>query len=276
MTATPKARFFFRGSWPYAAGEGLVGIGRRTRFFLQEIGALTLMSGRILRSIFARPLEIRATLRQMEELGVRSLGIATTTALSVGMVMALQSLYSLSRFGAKDFVGRAMAIAISRELGPVLTALMVGGRIGAGMAAEVGSMAVTEQLDAIRALGADPIKKIVMPRVLATVLVLPLLTILADIVGFLGALAVSSLEEGVDPQGFFQSGIQQLKVQDFTSGIGKTLVFGWLIGLIGCHHGFWTAGGTEGVGRSTTRTVVVTSIAILVGDFLLTKLFMML
>jgi phospholipid/cholesterol/gamma-HCH transport system permease protein len=262
-------------AFPEVASDGLVGIGRRTRLLVQELGALALMSGRVLGATVARPFELGEIVRQMQELGVRSLGITVTTAVSVGMVMALQSLYSLSQFGAKDFVGRAMAIAIARELGPVLTALMVGGRIGAGMAAEVGSMAVTEQLDAIRALGADPIKKVVMPRVIATVLVLPLLTIVADVVGFLGALAVSNLDQGVDAANFFQAGIQQLKVADFSSGLSKTLVFGWLIGLLGCHHGFWTTGGTEGVGHGTTRTVVVTSIAILVGDFILTKLFLM-
>lgn len=262
-------------SVPALAGEGFVRAGRRTRLVIQELGALALMTGRVFRALLHRPWELRAVLKQIESFGVRSLAIAGTTAVFTGMVFALQSLVSLAKFGAKEYVGRAMAIAITRELGPVLTALMVGGRIGAGMAAEVGSMAVTEQLDAIRALGADPIKKVVLPRVLAAIVALPLLTVLADVLGFLGAMLVAMLESGVDPVAFLQSGKEQLKLTDFTSGIGKSVVFGYLIAILGCHHGFWTTGGTEGVGHSTTRTVVVTSISILVADFVLTKLFLM-
>ncbi len=258
------------------AGDGLVGVGRAARSALQEVGSVALMTARVGRAIVRRPFELREIVHQMEEIGIRSVGIAAVTATFTGMVMCLQSLVSLSKFGARDLVGTAMAVAIARELGPVLTALMVGGRVGAGMAAEVGSMAVTEQLDAIRALGADPMKKVVLPRVVAAMIVLPLLTILADVLGFLGAGVIANVEAGVEYSHFITSGIQQLKISDFMSGIGKTVVFGYLIAILGCHHGFWTTGGTEGVGRSTTRTVVVTSTAILIADFLLTKLFLML
>lgn len=271
-TSNPPTRF----SLSDFSGTFFVRIGRRVRLLISEVGALAMMTWHVARAFFRRPFELTAIVRQIESFGIQSMAIAMTTAVFTGMVMALQSLYSLGKFGAKEFVGRAMAIAITRELGPVLTALMVGGRIGAGMAAEVGSMAVTEQLDAIRALGADPVKKVVLPRVLAAIIALPLLTVLADLVAFFGAMLVSWLEQGVEPAFFIESGKAQIKVADFTSGIGKTVVFGYLIAIIGCHHGFWTTGGTEGVGASTTRTVVVTSIAILVADFALTKLFIML
>ena len=256
--------------------EALRGVGREVGVFLGTLGSVALLTGRVARATFRRPIEIRSVLKQVEELGLRSLTIAMLTATFTGMVMCLQFSWGLSRFGAKEYVGRVIGISIARELGPVLTALMVGGRIGSGMAAELGSMAVTEQIDAIRALGADPIKKLVLPRVLASILVLPLLTVVSDLVAFAGAAIVASAESGVTIEFFQQSALQAMKVQDFTSGIGKTFVFGYIIAIIGCRNGLVTAGGTESVGHSTTRTVVTTSILILAADFLLTKLFMIL
>jgi phospholipid/cholesterol/gamma-HCH transport system permease protein len=256
--------------------EALRGIGKEVGVLLATIGSVTLLTGRVVRALFRRPLEIRAVLRQVEELGLRSLTIAMLTATFTGMVMCLQFSWGLSRFGAKEYVGRVIGISIARELGPVLTALMVGGRIGSGMAAELGSMAVTEQIDAIRALGADPIKKLVLPRVLASIIVLPILTVVADLVAFAGAALVASAESGVTIEFFQQSALQAMKLEDFTSGIGKTLVFGYIIAIVGCRNGLLTAGGTESVGQSTTRTVVTTSILVLAADFALTKLFMVL
>ncbi|MBI2897394.1 MAG: ABC transporter permease [Deltaproteobacteria bacterium] len=240
------------------------------------LGSASLLTAQAFRSLFRRPFELRQILAQMEELGLRSLTIAILTATFTGMVMSLQFAWGLGRFGAKEYVGRVIGISIARELGPVLTALMVGGRIGSGMAAELGSMAVTEQIDAIRALGADPIKKLVMPRVIASILVLPLLTVVSDLVAFAGAALVAESESGVTAEFFLSTALQSMKVQDFTSGIGKSFVFGYIIAIVGCRYGLVTSGGTESVGNSTTRTVVVTSIFILMADFLLTKLFMIL
>lgn len=252
------------------------GIGHEVGRFLATIGSVALLTGRVFRALFRRPLELREIIRQVEELGIRSLTIAMLTATFTGMVMCLQFSWGLSRFGAKEFVGRVIGISIARELGPVLTALMVGGRIGSGMAAELGSMAVTEQIDAIRALGADPIKKLVLPRVLASIIILPILTVVADLVAFAGAAVVAAGESGVTMEFFQQSAIQSMRIEDFTSGIGKTLVFGYIIAIVGCRNGMLTTGGTESVGRATTRTVVTTSIFVLAADFLLTKLFMVL
>jgi phospholipid/cholesterol/gamma-HCH transport system permease protein len=251
-------------------------IGHEVGELLGTIGGITMLTGRVFKAAFRRPFELREILRQIEELGLRSLTIAILTATFTGMVMCLQFSWGLSRFGAKEFVGRVIGISIARELGPVLTALMVGGRIGSGMAAELGSMAVTEQIDAIRALGADPIKKLVLPRVLAAIIVLPILTVVADLVAFAGAAIVAAGESGVTIEFFQQSAIQSMKLEDFTSGIGKTFVFGYIIAIVGCRNGMLTAGGTESVGRATTRTVVTTSILVLFADFLLTKLFMVL
>jgi phospholipid/cholesterol/gamma-HCH transport system permease protein len=256
--------------------DALRSIGHEVSRFLATIGGVVLLTAQCGRALFRRPFEVREVIRQIESLGLKSLSIAILTATFTGMVMCLQFNWGLARFGAKEFVGRVIGISIARELGPVLTALMVGGRIGSGMAAELGSMAVTEQIDAIRALGADPIKKLVLPRVLASIIVLPLLTVVADLVAFGGAAIVATMESGVTIEFFQQSAVQSMKLQDFTSGIGKTFVFGWIIAIIGCRNGMETAGGTEGVGQSTTRTVVTTSVLILASDYFLTKLFMML
>ena len=159
-----------------------------------------------------------------------------------------------------------------RELGPTLTAVIVGGRIGSGMAAEVGAMNVTEQVDAIRALGGDPAKKLVLPRVVAAMIVMPLLSIFADALGTLGALLVCDLEYQIKPLLFIQSALESVQLSDLISGLAKTPVFGFIIAIVGCHFGLTTRGGTEGVGQSTTRTVVVVSISILVADYFLTRI----
>ncbi len=241
--------------------------------FVDQLGVFSLMTMRTGRALFARPFEWRAILYQMESVGVRSLSIACITSVFIGMVMAVQFAISLQKFGAMEYTGRVIGLSFSRELAPSLTAVIVGGRVGAGMAAEVGSMAVTEQVDAIRALGADPVKKLVLPRVAALILVMPLLSIFALLFGFSGAMVVISAQFNI-PAGFFlRSAIDSVGLNDFLSGICKSPVFGAIIALVGCHFGLTTTGGTEGVGRSTTRTVVVVSIAILIADFFLTKVF---
>ncbi len=241
--------------------------------FLGQLGVISLMSWRMLRAMVARPFEFRAIVYQMESIGVKSVSIASVTAVFIGMVMAVQFAISLQKFGAMEYTGRVVGLSFSRELAPTLTAVIVGGRVGAGMAAEVGSMAVTEQIDAIRALGADPVKKLVVPRFVASVFAMPLLAIFALVFGFGGAMIVTSAQFNI-PGGFFlRTALNSVSMGDFLSGICKCPFFGAIIAIVGCHFGMTTTGGTEGVGKATTRTVVVVSIAILIADFFLTKAF---
>ena len=220
------------------------------------------------------PYEWRRILYDLDHLGVRSLSITLITALFTGMVLALQGSYALASFGAKFYIAEIVALSVVRELGPVLTALMVAGRVGAGIAAEIGSMVVTDQVDAIRTLGASPVKKIVVPKVMATLIMLPCLTILADIVGILGGMLIAMVELKVSPPFYLGHVQQKLLIGDVMSGVGKSLVFALIISTIGCYNGLITSGGADGVGQATTRTVVFASIGVLVSDFFLTKLFL--
>ncbi len=241
---------------------------------LDHLGVVAQISWRTLLVLFQRPLEFRQIVYQMEAVGVASVGLASVTAIFIGMVMAIQFAFGLQKFGGMEYTGRVIGLSFARELAPTLTAVIVGGRVAAGMAAEVGSMNVTEQVDAIRALGADPIKKIVLPRVIASILVMPVLSFFALALGFLGAMAVTSSQFGIQPGFFFNSALESVNMRDLAAGMGKTPFFGYIIAVIGCHYGLQTRGGTEGVGRSTTSTVVAVSITILISDFFLTKLFM--
>ncbi len=241
--------------------------------FVEHMGNVGVLSFRSLGSIGRRPFEIASTVYQIESLGVRSLGIVAVTSIFIGMVMTIQFAFGLQRFGGVDYIPRVIVLSFLRELGPTLTAVIVGGRIGSGMAAEVGAMNVTEQVDAIRALGGDPAKKLVLPRVLAAMVVMPLLSIFADTLGTLGALFVANSEYGIRPRLFLQTALESVLLSDLFSGLAKTPIFGFIIAIVGCHFGLTTQGGTEGVGQSTTRTVVVVSIAILVADYFLTRIF---
>lgn len=249
-------------------------LGEGTLSLLVHLGKLAEIFGQSLAAMVKRPFELRAIVYQMESLGVKSVGIASITAVFIGMVMAVQFAFGLQKFGGMEYTGRIIGLSFSRELAPTLTAVIVGGRIGSGMAAEVGSMAVTEQIDAIRALGADPIKKLVLPRLVASVLVMPILSAFALVLGFSGAMLVTSTQFDI-PMGFFlRTALGSVTMGDFWSGICKCPFFGAIIALVGCHFGLQTRGGTEGVGRATTQSVVVISIAILIADFFLTKFFM--
>ena len=221
------------------------------------------------------PYNFRLIIEQIEYTGIKSMLIATITALFTGAVMALQLAFSLKRFGAESFAANVLSVALVRELGPVLTGLLVGGRVGAGITAEVGSMQVTEQIDAIRSLGADPIKELVVPKVLACMIVLPLLVVFADVVGILSGMFVSMIELGVNPAFYMDQVYRVLEISDFLGGLGKSVFFGLIIGIIGCYQGFITSGGTVGVGKATTVSVVAISLTILVSDFFLTKLFIL-
>ena len=246
---------------------------RRTLALLEHLGEVVLLTQRTARMAFKRPLEGVAIVHQLDSLGVKSMGIVATTSIFIGMVMTIQFAFGLSRFGGVEYIPRVVVLSFARELAPTLTAVIVGGRIGSGMAAEVGAMNVTEQVDAIRALGADPAKKLVLPRVVAAMTVLPILSIFALVLGTIGAIVICDVQFDIAPQFFMRSSLESVTLSDLWSGLAKTPVFGFLIAIIGCHFGLRTTGGTEGVGTSTTRTVVVVSIAILVADFLMTKLF---
>ena len=248
----------------------------RTIRFAEHLGEIVLLSSRAAGSLLKRPLELRSTLQQLESLGVKSMGIVAVTSLFIGMVMTIQFAFSLRRFGAIEFIPRAVILSFCRELAPTLTAIIVGGRIASGMAAEVGAMNVTEQVDAIRALGADPAKKLVLPRVLAAVIVMPLLSVYALVVGTIGAIFICWVEYDIRPRLFIASALEVVRLGDFFGGLAKTPFFGFIIAILGCHFGLRTTGGTEGVGFSTTRTVVAVSIAILIADLFLTKLIMIL
>jgi len=234
------------------------------------------MAARTVKAAVTPPYQLHLISEQVEYIGIKSLLIATVTALFTGAVMALQLAFSLKRFGAESFAANVLSVALVRELGPVLTGLLVGGRVGAGITAEVGSMQVTEQIDAIRALGADPIRELVVPKVLACMIVLPLLVVFADVVGILSGMFVTFKELGVAPTFYMDQVYRVLIISDFIGGLGKAVFFGMVIGLIGCYQGFVTTGGTVGVGRSTTASVVIISLSILVSDFFLTKLFILL
>ena len=238
---------------------------------VEHFGEIGRMTAQAFIAMWRRPLEIQSTLYQMESLGVRSMGIASVTSLFVGMVMAVQFAFGLQKFGGMEYTGRIIGLSFSRELAPTLTAVIVGGRIGAGIAAEVGSMAVTEQIDAIRALGADPIKKLVVPRLLASIVVMPVLGAFALVLGFAGAMAITAVQFDIPPGFFLRTSLGSVNFADYFSGMYKTPIFGAIIALTGCHFGLITRGGTEGVGQATTRTVVAISIAILISDFFLTK-----
>jgi phospholipid/cholesterol/gamma-HCH transport system permease protein len=252
----------------------LVASTKSTRRFIEEMGSIAELTWNALRSIPRRPLELASTVYQIESLGVRSLGIVAVTSTFIGMVMTVQFAFGLQRFGGIEYIPRVVVLSFLRELGPTLTAVIVGGRIGSGMAAEVGAMNVTEQVDAIFALGGDPAKKLVLPRVAAAVIVMPFLSIFADTLGTLGAMGVCAAEYQITPRLFLRTSLESVLLSDLFSGLLKTPVFGFIIAIVGCHFGLTTKGGTEGVGQSTTRTVVVVSIAILIADYVLTRLFM--
>lgn len=242
--------------------------------FMRHAGDAALLAGRATVALFTTRFELRQFIYQLDQLGVRSFGIAAATAIFVGIVMTIQFAFSLERFGAQNSVGRVVGLSEARELAPSLTALVVGCRIGAGITAELGSMAVTEQIDAIRALGADPIRKLVVPRVLAGTVLMPLLCTLALVLGIGSAMLVSKVTFGISMPFFLSTALDSIDLPDFLSGICKTPFFGFLVCLLGCHFGLTTRGGTEGVGRSTTQSVVTVAIGVLVADAILTQLFL--
>ncbi len=240
--------------------------------FFAEVGRFFLMLWRTVLWTPRRPWDWRQWLRQMQRVGVQSVPVIVLTAMFTGGVLALQTFTTLRRFHAEAYVGSLVALSMVRELSSVLGGLIVAGRSGSAMGAELGTMRVTEQIDALEVMATDPIHYLVVPRVWATTLMLPLLVMLGNGLGILGGYLVSVVLMGANPVSYVENTFQFMDVSDLTSGLIKAAVFGLLIAVIGCQKGFYTTGGAEGVGRSTTAAVVTASIAILIADFFLTKL----
>ncbi|MEX2273336.1 MAG: ABC transporter permease [Vicinamibacterales bacterium] len=224
------------------------------------------------RALFTRPYYYRDIVEQFMAIGMGSLTVVLLTGTFTGMVLALQSGITLDMFGARSMVGRLVSASMVKELGPVLTALMVTGRVGSGIAAELGSMMVTDQISALRALGSDPIRKLVLPRVLAGIIMVPVLTVIADAIGMVGAWIIAATQLKIAGSVFWNSVVLGLFIQDVWMGLIKPFFFGFVIVTIACHVGLRTTGGTQGVGRATTNAVVAGSVAVLAVDFLVTKL----
>lgn len=254
------------------AGRALGELGRIYEFAYALLkAAFTFPGSRQRRARLDRPL----LFEQLERVGTQSLPVVLITALFTGMVLALQASITLEvkLKGVSQFLGRTVALPFIRELGPVLTGLIVTGRVGSAIAAEIGTMMVTEQVDALKTFGTSPIRYLGVPRLLACLVMLPLLTILADVVGLLGGFAVSNIMMGISSQQYFSDIPNMLGLRDLWSGMGKTVFFGGIIAIIACYQGFNTRGGAEGVGRATTSAVVQASILILVSDYFLTAIF---
>ncbi|HEV2854700.1 MAG TPA: ABC transporter permease [Thermoanaerobaculia bacterium] len=248
----------------------------KIREIAEETGGLGLLTGRAFLALLRPPYEIGLWIRQMEQIGVRSLGVASITTIFTGMVLALQTALSLPALGIKYYIGSVVSKSLVRELGPVLTALIVGGRIGSGMTAEIGTMKVTEQIDALRSMAADPVKKLVVPKLIASLVMLPALTVIGDALGILGGLIVATSTLNL-PAGLYLNDVfDSLTLGDVGSGVAKSFFFAYFIAIVGCYNGLNTTGGADGVGRATTNTVVLAAILVLISDFFLTKLFYLL
>ncbi len=240
--------------------------------YFTEMGRFFQILGRTLVWTFRRPYDLPELVRQMVRIGVDSLPVVLLTALFTGMVMALQTYSTLKRFNAEGFVGSLVALSMVRELAPVISSLLIAGRCGSAMGAELGTMRVTEQIDALEVLATDPVHYLVVPRVWATVLMLPLLIVVADAIGIVGGYLISVVYFGSNPVTYIENTFRYMDLDDLGSGLIKAAVFGLIIAVVGCQKGYYTRGGAEGVGKATTQAVVLASISILITDFFLTKI----
>ncbi len=246
--------------------------GQKILNTLEIVGKIISFIWRSISTLFRTRLNLKNTLVQMELLGVNSLPVVLTTSIFTGMVLTVQSYYGFKIFNATHYVGAVVGLSMSRELGPVLTALIVTGRVGAAMTAELGSMRVTEQIDAMETLAVDPFRYLVVPRFIACIIMLPLLTVLADAVAMFGGAVTGQLSFSLNFNGFIEKIVDTLTLNDLYSGLIKSIFFGGIISLIGCYKGFTTTGGAEGVGKATTNSVVISSMLILISDYYLTVL----
>jgi len=248
-------------------------IGAAFLGFLATTGRLALFVGMSLATAFTPPFYPGVILREMVNIGYFSLPVVGLTAIFTGMVLALQSYTGFSRFSAEGAVATVVVLSVTRELGPVISGLMVAGRVGAAMAAEIGTMRVTDQIDALTTLSTDPLRYLVLPRLLAGTITLPMLVLVADIIGVFGGYLVGVYKLGFNPQAYLNGTWQRLETIDVVSGLVKAAVFGFIIALMGCYQGYYSRGGAQGVGRATTYAVVSASILILVVDYLITAAF---
>lgn len=239
---------------------------------VQVVQEYVLLCGAAIRNLFSRPFYRHDFVEQLDSIGMGSLTVVLLTGFFTGAVLALQSGMTLDQFGARPFVGRLISASMIKELGPVLTGLMLAGRVGSGIAAELGSMVVTDQVSALRALGTDPIRKLVVPRILAGTLMAPVLTIVADTVGILGGWIIAVYQLRVASSLYWKSITEGLYIQDVWMGLMKPFILGFVIVSIGCYVGLNTRGGTQGVGRATTNAVVASSVMVIAVDFFVTRL----
>ena len=249
----------------------LENIGRKSQRFVDSAGLMTMMLMQAAVNVFTPPMKLRNIFKQMEFVGVQSLFVVVLTGSFTAMVLALQSFNALKRFGAESLVGPTVALSMARELGPVLTGLMVTGRAGSAMATELGTMRVTEQIDALVTMAVNPVKYLVVPRILAGVLMFPLLTVIPDFVGVIGGYVVGVQLLGINPGVYIGRTIDFVQVSDIFAGLYKSLVFGLITTLVACFNGFYTSGGAEGVGRAATASVVTGSVLILVSDYIMSS-----
>ena len=247
-------------------------ISEGAKRWILHVQEYALLSGRSVARLFSPPYYVSDVLDQMDIIGVGSLPIVLLTGFFIGAVMVLQTAAQFERFGQTALTADVVSLALVRELGPSITGLLVAGRNASGMASELGSMIVTEQVDAMRAMGTDPIRKLVTPRVVATVLMLPLLTAMADFLGLIGGYIVSYFTLRLGAISFWTRAIDTLEFSDLMQGLTKPIIFGFIIATVGCYQGLAVKGGTQGVGRATTQAVVTASVFILVSNFFLTKL----
>jgi phospholipid/cholesterol/gamma-HCH transport system permease protein len=254
---------------PISLLEALTGGVKRSLLHLQEY---TLLSARSVMCMFTPPFYMSDVLEQMDIIGVGSLPIVLLTGFFIGAVMVLQTAAQFERFGQTALTADVVSLALVRELGPSITGLLVAGRNSSGIASELGSMLVTEQVDAMRAMGTDPVRKLVTPRVIATILMLPLLTALADLLGLIGGYLVSALTLRLGAITFWTRALDILEFSDLVQGLSKPIFFGFILATVGCYQGLNVKGGTQGVGRATTQAVVTSSVFILITNFFLTKL----
>ena len=247
-------------------------LGRSAVGLIEEMGLMLLLFGEACLWFVRPPVRWRLFFKQMEFVGVGSLFVVLLTGLFTGMVLALQTYHAFRMFSAESLVGATVALSMTRELGPVITALMVAGRAGSAIAAEIGTMRVTEQIDALAVMAINPVQYLVLPRLVAGVIMLPLLTAISDFVGVVGGYMVGVNLLGINAGLFMNKIYEYVELEDIYNGLTKAAVFGLILTLVGCYKGFYTRGGAEGVGRATTQSVVLASIMILMGDYVLTAL----
>ena len=248
-------------------------MGRQTLDFFQKVGGLSIFIAKTISGFVRRPFYLRLILRQLISIGYFSLPVVAMTAIFSGAVLALQSYTGFSRFSAESSIATVVVLSITRELGPVLAGLMVAGRVGASIAAEIGTMKVTEQIDALFTLSTDPIKYLVVPRVIASVITMPCLVLIGDIIGVMGGYLVSVHKLGFNGTSYIKSTVEYLETIDVVSGLVKAAVFGFIIAIMSCYHGYYSDKGAKGVGSATTDAVVSSSILILLSNYLITELF---